>query len=125
MKYPKSMCEKARQGDKESIALILLDAPEMPMDMKMKPEEYAMKMVDDSYSMKDDDEFEPHMMYDKDSDKSEMAETKEEHTMLDEKGYVHADKMPVAKLFMDMGLPEKLIQKISERVIEAMESGKI
>ena len=124
MRYPKSMCEKARKGDKESIAFILLDAPEMPMDMKMKPEEYAMKMVDESYS-DDGKEYEEHMMYDPDSKDSEKAETKEEHSMLEDKGYVHADKMPVAELFMDMGLPEKLVQKISERVMEALESGKI
>ena len=65
------------------------------------------------------------MMYDPDSKDSEKAETEEEHSMLEDKGYVHADKMPVAELFMDMGLPEKLVQKITERVIEAIESGKI
>lgn len=93
MHYPKSMCDKAKSGDKESIALILLDAPDMPMDMKMKPEEYAMKMVDESYAEEDEPS--------------------------------QSEENPFADIFSDMGLPEKLLAKLSERLMEAKESGKI
>ncbi len=93
MHYPKSMCDKAKSGDKESIALILLDAPDMPMDMKMKPEEYAMKMVDESYAEEDE--------------KSESEDN------------------PFEEIFSDMGLPDKLIAKLSDRLMEAKEAGKI
>tara|TARA_R100000458_G_C8273193_1_gene248043 strand:+ start:168 stop:2441 length:2274 start_codon:yes stop_codon:yes gene_type:complete len=37
------------------------------------------------------EEYKPHMMYDKDSDDKEYAETEEEHTELQEEGYDHAD----------------------------------
>jgi len=54
MMYQKETCHKARKGDKESIALILLEAPDMPKEMKMGPEDYAMKMIDESMEESDE-----------------------------------------------------------------------
>ena len=46
------MMQKIKAGDKESIAIVLLEAPDRGKDHKMSdssPEEYAEKMVDESY----------------------------------------------------------------------------
>tara|TARA_R100000808_G_C2155067_1_gene166786 strand:- start:5576 stop:5887 length:312 start_codon:yes stop_codon:yes gene_type:complete len=52
------MMQKIKAGDKESIAIVLLEAPDRGKDHKMSgssPEEYAAQMVDESYG-KDQDE---------------------------------------------------------------------
>lgn len=41
--------DKVKSGDRESIGIVLLEAPEMDHDSKSTPEEYAMEMIDESY----------------------------------------------------------------------------
>jgi hypothetical protein len=48
---------------------------------------------EDKMDMSDDMDFEPHMMYDTRSGKSEMANTQEDHERLSEMGYIHEDEM--------------------------------
>tara|TARA_R100000951_G_scaffold58611_1_gene49270 strand:- start:607 stop:1221 length:615 start_codon:yes stop_codon:yes gene_type:complete len=52
------------------------------------PNEDKMEMSDDM-----DKDFEPHMMYDPESGKSEKANTQEDHERLSAMGYVHDDEM--------------------------------
>ena len=50
------MMKKIKGGDKESIAIMLLEAPDRnPDDMDDSPEDYAMKMAEDQYGEKSKD----------------------------------------------------------------------
>lgn len=107
MHYPKSMCEKAKGGDKESIALILLEAPDMPLDMKMKPEDYAMKMIDDNEEPSEDMNDEEAFSSATEDDSSSMSDN------------------PFIDILNGLGLPESAVEKISMKLMEAKEAGKI
>lgn len=56
------MMQKIKAGDKDSIAIVLLEAPDRGNDHKMSdssPEEYAEKMVDESYGEEEGEEMDP------------------------------------------------------------------
>jgi len=110
MHYPKSMCEKAKGGDKESIALILLEAPDMPLDMKMKPEDYAMKMIDDNEEPSED-------MNDEEAFSSATEDDSSESSSMSDN--------PFIDILNGLGLPESAVEKISMKLMEAKEAGKI
>ena len=58
----KDMMKKIKSGDKESIAIVLLEAPDRGKDHKMSdssPEDYAEQMVDESYGDDESGEMDP------------------------------------------------------------------
>ena len=104
------MCEKAKGGDKESIALILLEAPDMPLDMKLKPEDYAMKMIDDNEEPSED-------MNDEEAFSSVTEDDSDESSSMSDN--------PFIDILNGLGLPESAVEKISMKLMEAKEAGKI
>lgn len=110
MHYPKSMCEKAKGGDKESIALILLEAPDMPLDMKMQPEDYAMKMIDENEEPSEDLDDEEAFMSATEENSSEPSSMQDN---------------PFIDILNNLGLPDSAVEKISMKLMEAKEAGKI
>ena len=53
--------------------------------------------------LESEDSFEPHMMYDPNSDKKEMTKKKEDHERLGKKGYIHIDPEELRKVLRDEG----------------------
>ena len=87
MKTIKQLLEKtltpAEKKKREEIAKAMeKDNPDMPMDKKMAIATATAKRVAES-------DFEPHMMYDPETGKSEKAEKPEDHERLKKKGYTH------------------------------------
>jgi len=73
----------AEKKKREEIAKAMeKDNPDMPMDKKMAIATATAKRVAES-------DFEPHMMYDPNTGKSEKAEKPEDHERLKKKGYTH------------------------------------
>ena len=56
-----------------------------------------------SESLKESDEFKPHMMYDPKSEKSEMTNKVEDHNRLAKLGYTHVDPDALRKVLKDEG----------------------
>ena len=85
----------AEKKKREEIAKAMeKDNPDMPMDKKMAIATATAKRVAES-------DFEPHMMYDPKTGKSEKAEKPEDHERLKKKGYTH-EKPEVKENYRDL-----------------------